>query len=284
MILFKTINGLQQHLRLQVKNNKTTGLVPTMGALHSGHLSLIQACRQQCDLTVASIFVNPTQFNDAADFEKYPVTIENDILLLEQAGCDILFLPSVKEMYPGGMHLQQPYPLGNIEKLLEGSFRPGHFQGVCQVVSRLLDIVEPQQLFLGQKDYQQCMVLTKLIELMGKANTIQIRICPVLREPSGLAMSSRNVRLDAAGKQKATAIYRALLFLQQNRTALPVETLVQQATQRLTEAGFEGIDYVAIVHASNLEAVQAVTPAMPVMGLIAATLNGVRLIDNMQLN
>jgi pantoate--beta-alanine ligase len=255
-----------------------------MGALHNGHLSLIRASRQQCDVTVASIFVNPTQFNDAVDFEKYPVTIENDILLLEKAGCTVLFLPSVKEMYPDGLTMKHPYGLGGIEFLLEGSFRPGHFQGVCQVVNRLLDIVQPQQLFLGQKDYQQCLILTKLIELTGKQNSIQIKMCLILREPSGLAMSSRNVRLSAEGKEKATAIYQSLQFIQQNITTLPIETLIQQSRQRLTNAGFEKADYIAIVNAHTLEAAKTWDQQIPLVALIAATINGVRLIDNLKLN
>ena len=149
MILFKKAGELKQYLSGHVLPGQKKGFVPTMGALHEGHISLIERCRQESDLVICSIFVNPAQFNDPADFEKYPITIENDILLLEKAGTDILFLPSVNEIYPNGNPTEH-YTLGDIETLLEGRFRPGHFQGVCQVMYRLLKIVVPQLLFMGQ--------------------------------------------------------------------------------------------------------------------------------------
>src|SRR5690242_13565632 len=196
MILFKKVIDLRKWLDHQRQTENNIGFVPTMGALHSGHLSLIEASKKENSITVSSIFVNPTQFNDPTDFEKYPVTIEKDIDLLEGIGCDAIFLPSVEEIYPNGTKSVKHYELGYLEKILEGKFRPGHFQGVCMVVERLLEIVEPDKLYLGQKDFQQCMVIRKLISLMGKENTISLEISPTLREPDGLAMSSRNVRLN----------------------------------------------------------------------------------------
>lgn len=284
MIIIKTVQHLQQHLYQHYRKNITIGLVPTMGALHDGHLSLIQTSEDQCDITICSIFVNPTQFNDPEDFKKYPVTIEQDIFLLEKAKCDILFLPSVSEIYPDGIETNQPFQLGYIENILEGSFRPGHFQGVCQVVNRLLDIVEPDHLFLGQKDFQQCMVLSKLLELTGKKKYIHINICSIHREPSGLAMSSRNARLSEEDRQKATAIYQALLHIKQNIALLPAESLQKAATLSLINAGFEKIDYIAIVNLETLEPVTTWDKLTPLIALIAATLNGVRLIDNLPLN
>ncbi|MDQ6812969.1 MAG: pantoate--beta-alanine ligase, partial [Bacteroidota bacterium] len=166
MIVFKEAQSLAKHLRQLRQNGHSIGFAPTMGALHQGHISLIQQSKDTCDITVSSIFINPTQFNDPKDFEKYPVTIGNDILLLEKAACDILFLPSVSEIYPKGTAAGKAYDLGEVEFILEGKFRPGHFQGVCQVVHRLLDIVQPAKLFMGQKDYQQCLVVQRLVQLL----------------------------------------------------------------------------------------------------------------------
>src|SRR6478609_10764771 len=211
MILYKTVNQLTEWLQ---NSSETIGFVPTMGALHAGHLGLLEASKQQSGITVCSIFVNPTQFNDPQDFAKYPVTLEKDLLLLEKAGCDVVFLPSVAEMYPGGLAPDKHFELGYLETILEGKYRPGHFQGVCQVVNRLLEIVRPTTLFLGQKDYQQCMVIKKLIELAGFDTTLNI--VPTIRENSGLALSSRNLRLSKKDKETAAVIYRSLQFLRQN--------------------------------------------------------------------
>src|SRR6476469_4861359 len=165
MTIFKRISDLSEHLNMLRSAQKTIGFVPTMGALHEGHLSLINTSKLKCDVTVCSIFVNPTQFNDPADFEKYPITIEKDIELLIRNGCDVLFLPSIVEMYPEGTSQTERYDLGELEDRLEGFYRPGHFQGVCRIVDKLLSAVQPDQLFMGQKDFQQCMVIKRLIEL-----------------------------------------------------------------------------------------------------------------------
>jgi pantoate--beta-alanine ligase len=282
MIIFKTVSSLQQYLKKLKAQRKTIGFAPTMGALHQGHLSLIQQSQQQCDVSVVSIFVNPTQFNDPKDFEKYPITIENDCLLLEEQKADILFLPSVTEMYPDGMGSKKHYELGELETLLEGSFRPGHFQGVCQVVERLLQIVEPHQLFLGQKDYQQCMVLQKLIELDG-FNT-QLNISPTLREKDGLAMSSRNMRLSAEQRQKATAIYKVLTRIKEQFDADSVELLQRQAAENLLAAGFSKIDYVSIADAATLHPLNDSDKNKKAVALVAAFMGEVRLIDNLLLN
>ena len=195
MILFKKANDLRKWLDAQHKNGKRIGFVPTMGALHPGHISLIKKSKTENPVTVCSIFINPSQFNDPADFKKYPVTIETDIDMLEEADCDALFLPGSEEIYPDGYSNSKLYDIGYLETVLEGKYRPGHFQGVCMVVDRLLDIVQPDQLFLGQKDYQQCMVIKRLLILKGQTDKIGLSICPTLREADGLAMSSRNLRL-----------------------------------------------------------------------------------------
>jgi len=282
MIIFRTIPQLQQHLQKLRNNEKQVGFTPTMGALHEGHLSLIQLSKEQCDVTVCSIFVNPTQFNDPKDFEKYPVTTDKDIQLLEQAGCDILFLPSVEEMYPSGLATDQHYELGYLENILEGAFRPGHFQGVCRIVDRLLSIVEPNRLFMGSKDYQQCMVVNKLLKLTGKQD-ITLVIAPTQRENSGLAMSSRNMRLSNSERDAATAIFSVLQYIKANQSGKSVSDLKQYATDTLHKAGFEKIDYVEICHAITLQPLQEINNT-PAVALIAAFMNNVRLIDNMVLN
>lgn len=283
MIVFKKANDLKKWLDGQQKKGKKAGFVPTMGALHPGHISLIEAAKKENDSTLCSIFVNPTQFNDPKDFEKYPVTIEKDIFLLETAGCNVLFLPSVTEMYPEGIAPKKEYALGRLEEILEGKFRPGHYQGVCQVVERLLHIVEANHLYLGQKDYQQCMVITQLVELMGKKDKITIRICPTLRENDGLAMSSRNMRLNEEERKKATAIYRALTYIKDNIQAGETAKLSQNAISQLTGAGFK-VDYFEIADAATLEKVTDWNGKQKLVALAAAFLNEIRLIDNRPLN
>lgn len=280
MIICKEISELSQYIYACKKEGRPVGFVPTMGALHDGHVSLITASKAKSLFTICSIFVNPTQFNDPKDFEKYPVTIDIDIEKLYGAGCDLLFLPSVNEIYPNGTKPQKHYDIGYIENLLDGKYRPGHFQGVCQVVERLLDIVMPDELFLGQKDYQQCMVLTKLVELMNKKGWIKINICPTLREADGLAMSSRNMRLNKEERQTATTIFKALTYLKEHIYQLPVDTLQQHAHDMLTANGFKP-DYVTIADATTLMPLEKIEKNTKAVALIAAFLNEVRLIDNM---
>ena len=283
MIICKTIDSLQAVLKPLSKMNEGIGFVPTMGALHEGHLSLIGSSKKNSGTTVCSIFVNPTQFNDAKDFEKYPITIQNDIVLLEAAQCDVLFLPSVAEIYPEELVTNHHYELGFIETVLEGSHRPGHFQGVCQVVQRLLAIVQPNEIFLGQKDYQQCMVIKKLTTLLGLYAT-NVIIGKTVRETSGLAMSSRNMRLSDADKQKATAIFIVLNYVQQNIQSEPLSPLLLNAQDQIRLAGFEKIDYVAICNASTLEPIVNWDGKEKLVVLVAAFLSGVRLIDNIIIN
>ncbi|HEY9362939.1 MAG TPA: pantoate--beta-alanine ligase [Chitinophagaceae bacterium] len=283
MILIKKAEDLQNQLQKIKVKNATIGFIPTMGALHQGHLSLIGMAKSQGCFTVCSIFINPTQFNDPKDFQKYPVTIDADIYRLETAGCDILFLPSIDEVYPQGLQVKRHYELGYLENILEGKFRPGHFQGVCQVVHRLLEIVQPHQLYVGQKDYQQCMVLAQLIKQIELPVTVELNICPTLRETSGLAMSSRNMRLNETERQKATAIYNCLRFLKSHLKKGSLQDSLQQAEKQLSEAGFK-TDYVVIAEAQTLNILDEWDEETKVVALIAAFLNEVRLIDNMILN
>lgn len=279
MILVKTENTIHPILSKWKKNQLSSGFVPTMGALHNGHISLIKSCVSENDLCISSLFVNPTQFNIQSDFEKYPVTIERDIEMLEAAGCHLLFLPSVKEIYPNNY---QPvnYPLGYLETILEGKYRPGHFQGVCQVVDRLLQIINPNILYLGQKDYQQCMVIKKMIQLKNYSTEISIK--PTIRNENGLALSSRNMRLSEPEKILALQLSKILTYIKENIQPGNLLLLKQQMTLQLEENGFK-VDYVEIASADTLEAVTNWNGKDKLVALVAAYLHEVRLIDNMLL-
>ena len=283
MKIFKKPAALQSFLRTKRSVNKKVGFVPTMGALHAGHISLLAAAKQANDIAVCSIFVNPTQFNDPEDFKKYPVTLEKDILLFEAAGCDVLFIPEVNDIYPNGTNNLRHYDLGFLETVLEGKFRPGHFQGVCQVVHRLLDIVLPDNLYLGQKDYQQCMVIKRLIEIIRPDNKINVNICPTLRETDGLAMSSRNVRLSPGERNDATTISAALGYIQDNVKSGSMDEIKKKARQMLLDKGFK-IDYLEIADANTLEPVERWDGKSKIVSLAAAFIGNVRLIDNMLVN
>lgn len=280
MILFKKAADLHNYLEKQRKQGKNYGLVPTMGALHEGHISLMNNSKKVDDLSVCSIFINPTQFNDPADFDKYPVTIEKDISLMEAANCDILFLPSVAEMYPIGTTASMHYDLGYLEMILEGHYRPGHFQGVCMIVHRLLEIVKPDNLYLGQKDYQQCMVIKKLIELIGMKGLVNLNISPTQREKNGLAMSSRNMRLSEEERTKATAIFETLHFIKVQMQKGDLTLLKKEAESKLGEKGFK-VDYVEIADAGDLKIVDQWDGKQRLVTLAAAYLEKVRLIDNL---
>ena len=281
MIIFKKKIDISNYIVNYKKTSGKIGFIPTMGALHKGHISLIEASKKTDTLTICSIFVNPTQFNNTADFEKYPVTIEKDIDLLEKAGCNVLFLPSVEEIYPADSSTTLPYELGFIETVLDGKYRPGHFQGVCNVVQRLLDIVQPNTIYLGQKDYQQCIIIKKLTELIQSPT--QIIICPTLRESDGLAMSSRNMRLTSVERIKAVRISEVLLFIKQEIKPGNLQDLKQRCINYLTNEGYN-VDYVEIADATNLILLQNWDGKTKLVALVAAFLNEVRLIDNRIVN
>ncbi|MBC7934668.1 MAG: pantoate--beta-alanine ligase [Rhizobacter sp.] len=279
MILVKTIEELGKLLKNYRSAGESIGFVPTMGALHPGHISLVSESRKNEGVTVCSIFVNPTQFNNPADFDKYPVTIEKDINVLEQAGCTVLFVPATAEMYPANDPVLH-YDLGFIETILEGKYRPGHFQGVCRIVDKLLNAVKPDTLFLGRKDYQQCMVIHKMIGL--QAHQTQLQVCDTVREADGLAMSSRNMRLNKEDRQTALHIIKILRSIQSNLKPGDLSPLKKVAFQHLEENGFKS-DYVEIADAVTLEPVTTWDGKQPLVALAAAFLNEVRLIDNLVL-
>jgi len=271
--IFTTRQQLNQYFAN--KTGKTVGFVPTMGALHNGHVSLIKQAQQISTEVVCSIFVNPTQFNDPKDLEKYPRPIAADIAMLEQAGCDILFNPAVDEMYDGNekWHLD----IGNLEHLLEGKFRPGHYQGVMQVVNKLFNIVKPDIAFFGQKDYQQFMVINKMVNLLNMP--VKLVMCPILRDDDGLAMSSRNIHLTAGDRQHALILSKTLNWVKSNFDTENIQMLQQQAEQMIGAEPDISLEYFEIVDGDTLLPATAAT--QNIVALVAARAGKTRLIDNM---
>ena len=280
MIIFKHSADIISQLQKLKAVKSSMGFVPTMGALHEGHISLLIKSKEICDITISSIFINPTQFNNADDFKKYPVTLEQDIYTLEKNFCDILFLPDVNEIYPHGTNAKKHFEIGYLENIMEGKYRPGHFQGVCQVVKQLLEIVNPTHLFMGQKDYQQTMVIKKLLEL--ETFDIELIICPTQREANGLAMSSRNLRLDKQQREIAAEIYKTLLIIKQKIKPGSLVQLIIEAGQNLRTKKLKP-DYVEIAKADNLEPVNEWNGTDNLVILAAAYIGEVRLIDNILL-
>lgn len=280
MIIFKKAKQLSEFIEKQKKEGKKVGFIPTMGALHEGHLSLIDTCKKHNEITVCSIFVNPAQFNNADDLKNYPITTASDIEKLNHHKCNALFLPSVEEMYPKD-YTKKIYPLGDIENRLEGYFRPGHFQGVCQAVDRLLQIVQPHNFYLGQKDFQQCMVVKKLMEVTGRQDTIQLNIVQTVRENDGLAMSSRNLRLSEEQRKLANSIFQELNHIKQHLHDQSLQDLKKDGIDHLVQKGFK-VDYIEIANADDLS--PATSSSGKLVALAAATTGNIRLIDNIILN
>ena len=272
-----TKKTLQEYL-LQIRgSNKSIGFVPTMGALHQGHISLVELAQQHNDEIVCSIFVNPTQFNDPKDLERYPRTIAADIKMLEQVNCDILFNPEVKEIYDDNE--QWHLDLGELEHLLEGKFRPGHYQGVTQVVYKLFNIVKPNTAFFGQKDYQQFLIISKMVELLNIP--VKLVMCPIKRDPDGLAMSSRNIHLSADERRHALILSKTLNWVKDhfNRDNLP--QLKKEAELMIAnEPGVEP-EYFEIADGDTLHPADGNTKK--IIALVAAKVGKTRLIDNVVL-
>jgi pantoate--beta-alanine ligase len=277
MFIFHSINLLRQYLDQQRQAGKSIGFVPTMGALHEGHLSLIEASRAANALTVCSIFVNPIQFNNPDDLARYPRTLEADCAMLEGAGCDVVFAPSAEEMYPEKPVLK--FDFGDLERVMEGQFRPGHFNGVAVVVSKLFNIVQPQRTYFGQKDLQQVAVVRRMMLDLGFQ--IALHPCPTLREADGLAMSSRNRNLTPDERPVAAHIFKALTLaknaLLEGQTATAVKQTI--AAHFATEPAFR-LEYFEIVNAHTLQNVAQQQPEGQTAICVAAYLGKVRLIDN----
>lgn len=260
------------------QSGKTIGFVPTMGALHEGHMALIRAAKRQTDVVVASVFVNPTQFNNSSDLALYPRTPDEDSALLTENGCDIAFFPRIAEMYPEGL-VTPDVPLGQLEELMEGAFRPGHFKGVVQVVYRFFTIVKPDKAFFGLKDFQQVAVIQFMVRYLQLP--IEIVACPTLRETSGLAMSSRNMRLTAQQKEEALIIYQTLDFCREHVGEFTPDVIKEKA-KSLFETGSLKLEYLSIVDPLTLEELsdEWVSGAT---ACIACYCGDVRLIDNLTL-
>lgn len=270
-------NSLQELVQSKKQAKLTVGFVPTMGALHAGHISLVKEAKKDCDVCVVSIFVNPTQFNNLEDLEKYPRTIERDAALLAEAGADIVFTPSVDEIYP------EPdtriFDFGTLDKVMEGEHRPGHFNGVAQVVSRLFDIVKPTKAYFGEKDFQQLAIIRAMVKQLSL--DIEIMPMPILRESSGLALSSRNERLSAEQKEIATNIYKALKgskdeCLGKESVALTIE----KVTEKINSIQPLRVEYFDIVDGYTLQSVKNWSDSEYIVGCIAVFCGDVRLIDN----
>jgi pantoate--beta-alanine ligase len=278
MLLFKRVADLQKHLNSLKNKGLQIGFIPTMGALHRGHVSLVDRSRNTCDVTVVSIFVNPTQFNDPKDLEKYPRPISRDIEMLTEAGCHILFLPPVEEVYPSGMTPSIKFNFGKLDKVLEGTFRPGHFDGMAQVVHRLLDIVKPDKLFMGQKDFQQQAIVGSLIQQAKLP--IELLTCDIIRDDDGLAMSSRNVRLTPEDRALAPLIFKALkIAYDMVGEYSPSEIQKQVATKLRSEPRFK-LEYFEIVDGRTLLPLSLFEDTDYAVALTAVWVGEVRLIDN----
>lgn len=276
MRVVKTISELKSLISGYKQENKTVGLVPTMGALHAGHKSLVDRARKENDIVVVSVFVNPTQFNNKQDLATYPRTEERDCALLEAAGCDVVFMPAVEEVYPEPDNRQ--FDLGAVAEVMEGAHRPGHFNGVAQIVSKLFGFVEPDRAYFGEKDFQQIAVIRKMVQLEGFK--LQIVACPIKREDDGLALSSRNVRLTAEQRQLAPNIYRVLkesCNFAKSHTVAETEKFVVDSLNALPQME---VEYYSIVDALTMQPVSDWADAYSITGCITVYCGEVRLIDN----
>ena len=279
--IIHTIAALKAVLEPIKKGNAKVALVPTMGALHDGHLSLIATAKTYASIVVCSIFVNPTQFTEPKDLEKYPRPLAHDIKMLTDAGCDFVFMPTVKEMYP-----EFPKPedwhidLGKAEFLLEGEFRKGHYQGVTQIVKKLIDAVDPAIAFFGQKDFQQVLMIKNMVQHFNMP--LEIVSCPIIREDDGLAMSSRNIHLSAEDRKNALVLSKALQFVKDNFANLPLKDLLAKAKGMINEVDGVELDYFTIADGKTLLPAEDKLIENPV-ALVAAKVGETRLIDNMLL-
>lgn len=278
MKIVKGINELKGYLVDSKRNGKRVGLVPTMGALHKGHLSLVERCVRENDICVVSVFVNPTQFNDKHDLETYPRTLEADCALLESAGCDFVFAPSVEEMYPEPD--TRTFDFGTVMQVMEGAKRPGHFNGVAQVVSKLFYIVEPDNAYFGEKDFQQIAVIRAMVKQLQIP--VQINACPIVREADGLALSSRNTRLTPALRQKAPLIARTLQESKAMVATKSVREVIDYVVNTLDADPDLEVEYYEIVDGDSLVSIQDWKDTSYAVGCVTVYCGEVRLIDNIK--
>lgn len=280
MNIFHKKQELSRWVEEAKKQGHPIGFVPTMGALHQGHLNLVETALTQNHKVVCSIFVNPIQFNNPRDLEKYPRTLEQDLQLLESTGCHAVFCPDEKEIYPAPV--TQVYDFGLMDKVLEGKFRPGHFNGVAIVVKRLFELVEPHRAYFGQKDFQQLQIIRRLVAMEGMP--VEIISCPTVREPDGLAMSSRNRRLTPQQRQEAPRIYQVLLEARNKYAHQPPEQVIRWVEQQINQSPLMQLEYFEIVAADTLLPAAHPEKGQQVVACIAVHLDEVRLIDNLFFN
>lgn len=278
MEIISTVAGLRKAVADAKAKGLTVGLVPTMGALHAGHMSLIERARKDCGFVVVSVFVNPTQFNNPDDLRTYPRTVEADCALLEEAGVDVAFTPTVEEVYP------EPdtriFELGPVAEVMEGAMRPGHFNGVAQVVSKLFDFVRPDKAYFGEKDYQQIAVIRRMAELEGF--DIDIVDCPIKREADGLALSSRNVRLTPHQREIAPNIHRIMVESLDKARDCSVEEVKRSVIDAVNAYPEMDVEYYEIVNAADMQPITDWSQATQAVGCITVYLGDVRLIDNIK--
>lgn len=278
MQVVKHIIDLQAVLDVKKKEGVKIGFVPTMGALHEGHLSLVEKAGSDTDFVVVSIFVNPTQFNDKGDLERYPRDLAKDVALLTPTPCKLVFAPEPKEIYPEPDTRQ--FNFGPLEEVMEGKFRPGHFNGVAQVVSRLFDIVKPDKAFFGEKDFQQLAIISEMVRRMN--TPVEIVPCPIVRENDGLAMSSRNMLLTPEQRKNAVHISATLFRAANKSKELTVEELCKWVTERINENEYLNTEYFEIVDSMTLQPVKSWSDPGEKVGCIAVHCGKIRLIDNIQ--
>ena len=279
MLILKSIKELSQ-FQSSLSNRETLGLVPTMGALHQGHLSLLKDAQKSSDKTMVSIFVNPLQFNNTTDFSKYPIKTNEDLGLLEKAGCDVVFMPDVEEMYKNKPTLS--FEFGTLGASMEGAFRPGHFNGVAIVVSKLFNIIKPTKAFFGEKDLQQLRIIQCVVKDLGIH--VEIIACATVRETDGLAMSSRNLRLSAAQRERALTLYK---YLNQAKSVLgqtPHNDIEKQIQQDAETQGLVKLEYISIVEKNTLQVCPNPLQSKEIAICIAAYVDEIRLIDNIMVS
>jgi len=277
MIVYRTKTDLTGHLRTLQNEGKTIGLVPTMGALHQGHMSLVEKARSENDFVVITIFINPTQFDDLSDLDHYPRTLDQDLELLRLLDADLVFVPSVKEMYPeDDMHI---FDLGGLDKMMEGKHRQGHFNGVAQIVSKLFLLVRPHRAYFGQKDFQQLVIIRRLVEIMEL--DLSIVPCPIIREKDGLAMSSRNIRLNKEERKLAPFIYETLVKARELMETLNPSQVKEWVLLQFKKHSDFDLEYFEIVDDKGLMPVDEWDKEMNKVACLAVLLGEVRLIDNL---
>lgn len=279
MLLFHTQFDLKKFLLTIRQQGQSIGFVPTMGALHQGHISLLNRAKNECHFTVCSIFVNPTQFNDSSDLAKYPRTIESDIRKLTEAGCDVLYLPDSTDVYKGEVKVFESFHFNGLDIVLEGASRPGHFAGVAQVVKLLLEITQPEKIFMGQKDYQQWLIIKR----MGQTLQIPVEVvrCPIFREENGLAMSSRNIRLSERARDDASIIYKTLQWAAGQLQVLPVSEIEEESIRKINCTLNFTTDYFKILYAHDLTPLTIYDTKEETIIVAAVLAEGVRLLDNL---